>query len=72
MKINQDLFGSLLAYSYLCTRIPLVCKILGSVVKEQLRKINPARVRYTEFKPPQGGFIFNEQTNGEEESYSVC
>jgi hypothetical protein len=30
---------------------PLVCKILGSVVKEQLRKINPARVRYTEYKP---------------------
>jgi len=28
--------------------IPLVCKILGSVVKEQLRKTNPARVRYTE------------------------
>ena len=30
---------------------PLVCKILGSVVKEQLRKINPDRVGYTEYKP---------------------
>jgi len=35
----------------LAPEYPLVCKILGSVVKEQLRKINPARVRYTEFKP---------------------
>lgn len=41
---------------------PQGCKILGSVVKEQLRKINPARMRYTEFKPPQGGFIFKEKT----------
>ena len=46
----------------LAPEYPLVCKILGSVVKEQLRKINPARVRYTEFKPPKGGFIFNELT----------
>jgi hypothetical protein len=36
----------------------LGCKILGSVAEKQLRKINPARVRYTEFKPPHGGFIF--------------
>ena len=43
------------------TESPLGCKILGSVVKEQLRKINPARVRYTEFKPQQGGFIFKNQ-----------
>ena len=41
---------------------PLCANYWGSVVKEQLRKINPARVRYTEFKPPQGGFIYNEQT----------
>ena len=35
----------------LAPEYPLVCKILGSVVKEQLRKINPDRVGYTEYKP---------------------
>ncbi len=49
---------------------PLGCKILGSVVEKQLRKINPARVRHTEFKPPQGGFIFRISYE-KEESYCV-
>lgn len=50
---------------------PLVCKILGSVVKKQLRKLIPPCMINTWVKPPQGGFIFKVQADGQEESYSV-
>jgi hypothetical protein len=40
-KKIAKIFGSFGKTSYLCNRKPLVCKLLGSVVKEQLRKINP-------------------------------
>ena len=50
---------------------PLVCKILGSVVKKQLRKLIPPCMINTWVKPPQGGFIFKVQADGQEEGYSV-
>ena len=64
MKNKKDAqkFGSFKKYLSLYQNPPLCANYWGSVVKEQLRKINPARVRYTEFKPPQGGFIYKEQT----------
>ena len=48
---------------------PLGCKILGSVVKEQLRKLIPPCMQITWVKPPQGGFIFKDY--GKEKSYSL-
>ena len=63
MKKKTQIFGSFKKSSYLCSRIPFGCKILGSVVKEQLRKLIPPCMINTWVKPPKGGFIFKEIEN---------
>ena len=37
---------------------PLGCEILGSVAEKQLRKINPARMRYAEAQVSERGLYF--------------
>ena len=38
LEIIRKKFGSIGNSSYLCSRYPLVCKLHGPVVKEQLKK----------------------------------
>lgn len=57
MRIDLEVSEKLLIFA---AESPLVCKILGSVVKKQLRKLIPPCMINTWVKPPQGGFIYKE------------